>query len=143
MDTGAGVEFITDPSGYVEHQTNAGFDWFEGKTGSHDIQSSFQNVDEPVVSVLALLSASAGVTTQREVWGAMLAHFVWWATGNKGVDALYSFLAGAEMYKRKFAYAVFPTLKDLGDLRKDRAKRNMIKSAIWFCGYGAAMYRYV
>ena len=114
---GQGVTFVSDPSGWSEHRINEGMDWFEGKTGAPDIQSSFTNADDPVASIIALLSASAGVSNQREVWGAMISHVVWYMSGFKGVDALYSFLSGSEMYKKKFAYAVFPTLKDLGDLK--------------------------
>ena len=68
--TSKGVTFITDPSGWSEDRFNRGIDQFETWTNAPDVQSSFQNDGDETLSIIALLSASAGVTNQREIWGA-------------------------------------------------------------------------
>ena len=141
--TSNGVTFITDPSGWSESQFNRGIDQFEAWTSAPDVQSSFQNEGDETLSIIALLSACAGVTNQREIWGAMLAHMVWYLGKNKGVDAMYSFLAGSLVYKRRYAFAAFPALKDIMDIKSKETYTWIFKNGIFACGYLAAMYRYV
>ena len=141
--TGRGVTFRTDPSGWAEERFNYGIDQFENWTSAPDVQSSFQNDGDETLSILALLSASAGVTNQREIWGALLAHLVWYLGQNKGVDAMYSFLAGVLVYKKRYVFAAFPTFKDVADIQSKEMYTWAFKNGLWACGYLAAMYRYV
>ena len=78
-----------------------------------DIMQSFTQGELQLTHLLALLSAALGVTGRGEIFMAAVAHMVWWFLGLKGVEGMYSALAGALIAKKRYAYAALPSLVDV------------------------------
>ena len=107
------------------------------------------SVELPLFQYLATASVAFGVQNRYELLLATGAHIVYASTGNQGLAAIYSSLAGIQTAKGKFKTAALATLLDVYDSFKDfMAGRGMTllggqKLAWWVVGYTAALFRYV
>ena len=106
-------------------------------------------IELPLFQYLALASVAFGVENRYEIILATGAHVVWKFTGNDGLAAIYSTLAGIQIQKKKFKTAAFATLLDVYDTFNDYmnnrgiTKKGIQKLVWWATGYTAAMLKYV
>ena len=78
-----------------------------------------------------------------------MAHFVWWFQGYRGVEAIYSTLAGILAAKGMYRYSALPTLLDVYSLTQDWrhgktvTRQGLMKIALWLIGFVLAYMRYI
>ena len=107
------------------------------------------SVELPLFQYMATASVAFGVQNRYELLLATGAHIVYASTGNQGLAAIYSSLAGIQTAKRKYKTAALATLLDVYDTFNDFMKGRGInqqaaqKLAWWVIGYSAALFRYV
>ena len=113
-------------------------------TGMHPIK-----VELPLFQYIALASVAFGVENRYEIILAGASHVVYKFTGNEGLAAIYSTLAGIQIQKKRYKTAALATLLDVYDTLNDINRGKMVtkkgaqKLAWWGVGYMAAMLRYV
>ena len=148
----AGYDF-GGPSPYVPY-AESGFDYgtrVEKYAGGIYEQTGLAplRVELPLFQYLALGSVAFGVENRYEIFLATASHVVWKFTGNDGLAAIYSTLAGIQIQKQRFKTAALATLLDVYDTLNDYMKgkgvtqKGMQKLAWWATGYLAAQLRYV
>ena len=113
-------------------------------SGMHPTQKEL-----PTFQYIALASVAFGVENRYEIILAGASHVVWKFTGNEGLAAIYSTLAGIQIQKKRYKTAAFASLLDVYDTLNDFnrgklvTKKGIQKLAWWGIGYMAAMLRYV
>ena len=113
-------------------------------SGMHPIK-----VELPLFQYIALASVAFGVENRYEIILAGASHVVYKFTGNEGLAAIYSTLAGIQIQKKRYKTAALATLLDVYDTLNDINRGKMVtkkgaqKLAWWGVGYMAAMLRYV
>ena len=103
-----------------------------------------------IAKLAAFLSAAFGIQGRYEIYAAMVAHVIYaYGFGKKGVDGIYSFLAGVHLAKRRYRFASIPLLVDayesINDFRKER-KINIetyAKNSLLLAGFGAAYLKWI
>ena len=76
---------------------------------------SLKNPNDELFSLLALASVAFGVRGRTDFVLPFIAHGIWWVSGNKGVDAIYSVMAGQQTARKQYKTAALPALKDIFD----------------------------
>ena len=91
---------------------------------------TFTNLN--ILKLTAVLSASFGTSNKREIVGAALSHLMYTYYFNQvGIDAIYSFLGGSLLQKKKYTYATLPLLSDLLDSVNDLSDTKTLTQASW------------
>ena len=98
---------------------------------------SLKNPDDELFSLLALFSVALGVRGRNDLVLPFIAHAIWWATGNQGVDAIYSVMAGQQTARKQYQTAAFPALKDIVDFfsKSVTFERRWLKTIFYFVGF--------
>ena len=102
-----------------------------------DPVSSLKNPDDELFSLLALASVALGVRERTDFVLPFIAHAIWWATGNKGVDAIYSVMAGQQTARKQYKTAALPALKDIVDFfaKSVSFERRWLKTIFYALGF--------
>ena len=118
------------------------FDLADAKDRADPI-SSFTNPNDELFSLLALASVALGVRGRSDFILPFICHAVWWATGNKGVDAIYSVMAGQQTARRQYRTAALPALKDIVDFfaKSVSFERRWMKTIFYFVGFFVTYFK--
>ena len=87
---------------------------------SESLSLAGNDLFDQAFSLAALISVAAGVRSRADLYFPIVCHFLWWATGNKGVDAIYSAMAGQQIARGQIRTAAVATLKDAYDFFNER-----------------------
>ena len=103
----------------------------EAREERSNILGSLDQKDLPLFSLLALISAGAGVRSRGEITLVAIGHIVYWFLGFSGVAGMYSIAAGFLFQKKRYAYAALPTFLDVyTTFQKIRKSDNDLKDAL-------------
>ena len=91
------------------------------------LKESLLNPNDELLSVACLVSVALGVRGRNDFILPFVAHAIWWYTGNTGVDAIYSVMAGQQTDRQQWKTVALPALKDTMDF----FDKNVPWSARW------------
>ena len=105
--------------------------------------TSLRNPNDELFSLLALASVAFGVRGRTDFVLPFIAHGIWWYSGNKGVDAIYSVMAGQQTARGQYKTAAFPALKDIFDFfnAKTSFEQRWQKTMWYVIGYLASLFK--
>ena len=151
-----GDSWTDEPLGFMEQQLNQFTSGYrEGyRSGDedygpdYDITESFANEDLQLFHLAALASAAFGVRSRGPVFLAGAVHIVWWFFGYRGLEAIYSVLAGVLVAQGIYRFAALPTLIDVYTITQGWRKstgpaKSFLKGLSWAIGWLLAWMRYV